>query len=153
MITDFLKRFAFYRRRKSVPAKKINASLPSHLKIGIIGENIAAEYYIKHGFIITQRNVVIVKNEIDFIAEDKNYFVFCEVKTRIGRYGEHTKGGRPACAVTKEKQQNLIQAASYFTKRYRNLGKRFRFDVIEVYLKEDLSLNSVFVIRNAFSKN
>ncbi len=127
--------------------------MPNHLKIGTIGENFAAEHYIQSGFIITHRNIVIAKNEIDFIAQDKKFFVFCEVKTRIGEKGEHLPGGRPAAAVDKEKQFHLIQAASYFTKRYRNLGKRFRFDVIEVYLSKELKVNSIYVIRNAFSRN
>jgi len=142
-----------YRRRKSVPPKKFNDALPDHLKIGILGENIAAEHYIQNGYVIIDRGYTIEKNEIDFIAEDKHCFVFCEVKTRIGTHSEAMYGGRPAAAVDKEKMRHLIQAASFFVKRHRNAGKRFRFDVVEIYLNTDLTVDYIYIIPNAFSKN
>ncbi len=150
---DLKKLLTSYRRHKSVPPKRCNDSLPSHLKIGIIGENVAAEHYIENGYVIIERHFVIAKNEIDFIAEDKHSFVFCEVKTRVGRREGHLLGGRPSVAVTKEKQRRLIQAASFFVKRHRNAKKSFRFDVVEVYLTENLEVDCVYPIRNAFSRD
>ena len=153
MRTKFRKLLCAWRRHKSVPPRAINDRLPSHLKIGILGENIAAEYYIEHGFIVTARNFVLHKNEIDIIAESKTHIVFCEVKTRIGKHDPCHEQGRPALAVTKEKQRHLIQAASYFVMKRRNEGKHFRFDILEVYLNDDLSVESVYPIENAFSRD
>ena len=144
---------AYLRRRKSVPPKAVNEGLPIHLKIGILGENIAAEHYIQNGFIIKRRNVTIHGYEIDFIAESKTHIVFAEVKTRVGQKDSLHERGRPATAVTPKKQAHLITAASYYAKRRRNARKRFRFDVVEVYLNADLSPALVYPIESAFSRD
>lgn len=123
-----------------------------HLKVGKAGENAAARFYAKHGFTILYRNIKIGRSEIDIIAEDKEFIVFCEVKSRIHKESEirsdHT---RPALAVDKEKRENLIAGARHFAKKYQKKGKSFRFDVVEVYLHEDLSVLKLIPMRSAFT--
>jgi putative endonuclease len=141
----------FFRRKQALAVKKVNPKLPAHLKVGTVGENAACHFYITRGFTILHRNIKIGDGELDIVAENKEFVIFCEVKARIASYGVPSPYGRPAAAVTKEKRRHLIQAASFFERKYRNKEKRFRFDVIEVYLTPDLEVEHIHHIRNAFS--
>ena len=137
-------------KRKGI--KEDLGALEKKKRIGHIGENAAAVFLSENGCRILARNYTVGKNEIDIIAEDKEHFIFCEVKSRIQQYGVPSLYGRPASAVTKEKQQNVIAAAASFAARHRNAGKRFRFDVIEVYLDEKETVSHIHHIPNAFTR-
>lgn len=126
--------------------------LPFHLREGRIGEDAAARYLFRHGYAIVARNFVSGKNEIDIIAEKKGTYVFCEVKSRVMPYTEDAPFGRPACAVTEDKQRHLISAAMSFEQKHRKEGKFFRFDVIEVYLTKDLKISHIHHMENAFMR-
>ena len=124
-------------------------------RIGRLGEDIAADFLKKEGYTIVSRNVRHGKNEIDIIAEDKDFTVFIEVKTRTCIYPESNGFGIPARAVDSEKRKNTVTAArGYLAAHY--TGKQPRIDVIEVYLLEqkDGILNpkpiKINHIRNAF---
>ncbi|MCI0523441.1 MAG: YraN family protein, partial [Bacteroidales bacterium] len=64
--------------------------------------------------------------EIDIVAENSEYIVFVEVKTRASDYQVH-----PRDAVNVPKQRTIIFAASNYINR-NNLGKEARFDIITV---------------------
>lgn len=49
---------------------------------GNAGENLAADYYEKHGYRVLCRNFKGAHGEIDIIAEKDAYIVFAEVKLR-----------------------------------------------------------------------
>lgn len=125
-------------------------SLPSHLQDGRQGENIAARYLFRHGYELIDRNYISGKNEIDIIAKRKNTYVFCEVKTRTLSYGENHPFGRPASAVTDEKQRCLIAAATAFWERHKRDECFYRFDVIEIYLTPKHRVSHIHHIENAF---
>lgn len=126
-------------------------TLPKHLRIGAVGENAATDFYVKNGFEIIERNYRLGKAEVDIVATDNKYFVFCEVKSRMAHPDDPAPYGRPATAVTQEKKRHMIQAATYFARRYRTSGKRFRFDVIEVYLSESFDVIYLHHIKSAFT--
>ena len=140
-----------HRRNRSIQSLPIPKTLPEHLKIGIAGENAAAKHYIDLGFEILERNYRLGKAELDIVATNKEYFVFCEVKSR--KTSSVSPNGRPAAAVDEKKKRHMAQAASYFVRRYRRSQKRFRFDVIEVYLSDELKTVSLNHIENAFTLN
>ncbi len=124
--------------------------------IGRLGEDLAADHLISEGYTIVDRNVHRGKNEIDIIAQDEDFFVFVEVKTRTCLYPESNAFGIPARAVDATKRKNTVTAArSYISTHYLN-GKQPRIDVIEVYLLEqkDAQINTKPIkinhIRNAF---
>jgi len=144
--------FERFKRWLHARPQKIPSSLPSHLRVGIAGENAAATFYYKKGFDILLRNSHVGKSEIDLIAEDKECIVFCEVKARIADPDHPSPFGRPAAAVTPEKQRFLIRAAGSYVRRYRKREKKFRFDVIEVYLTPKLKVKHLHHIRNAFTR-
>ena len=126
--------------------------LPEHLREGRIGEDAAARYLFLHGYRIHERNFVSGKNEIDIIAEKKGTYVFCEVKTRVQDFGKSLPYGRPAAAVTPAKQRHLISAATTFVERHKREDKRYRFDVIEIYLTPKHKVSHVCHMESAFTR-
>jgi putative endonuclease len=99
--------------------------------LGQKGEELAADHLTKAGFKILSRNWKWGKNEIDIIAENKEFIVFAEVKTRSDDFRMH-----PVAAVTKEKQRAIIWAANGYLQRYK-IDKESRFDVITVIQAAD----------------
>lgn len=132
--------------------KNDDAAIPAHLLSGKKGERYASEYMEKKGYRIVARNYAVGKSEIDFIAENEEIFVFCEVKARIQTYGAPARHGPPSRAVTKQKRHYLLPAASLFCRKHKAAGKPFRFDVIEIYLNKDLSLGYVNHYENLLMK-
>ena len=115
-------------------------------QIGNKGEDYTVKYLKKHGYKILERNYLKRFGEIDIIAENKEYLIFVEVKTRNSN--AMIRGGE---AVNYRKRQCLIKTAlSYLAEN--NIDKFCRFDVAEVYLYNDtLKLESLNYIENAFS--
>lgn len=97
--------------------------------LGQEGEEIAADYLKKKGYRILHRNWVSGKKELDIVAENDEYIVFIEVKTR-----GYDMRLQPGDLVTREKQKMLIYAADAYIRRY-NINKESRFDVIIVIQK------------------
>lgn len=98
---------------------------------GNFGEDAAAKMLKNGGYKIIAKNLVEGDGEIDIVAEDSEFLLFVEVKTR--RFGaENPSEPRAASSVTPEKQRRIIRAAkSYISHRPTN--KKIRFDVVEVY--------------------
>lgn len=122
---------------------------------GKLGEDAAADWLKKNGYCIKARNVRIGHHELDIIAEDDDYIVFVEVKTRTEAppMSLYTYG-RPASAVNYKKKQNIIVAAEAHL-RLHPTNKRVRIDVIEVYLNrcgenDTPTISNINHIRNAF---
>ena len=106
-----------------------------NIKLGQLGERIAADFLQKNGYKIIDKNRHISRNEIDIIAEDSHFLVFVEVKTRSVAYEESSAYGSPGRAVDYKKRSNIVQAAkAYLMSNYTD--KQPRIDVIEVYMKE-----------------
>jgi putative endonuclease len=99
--------------------------------LGIKGEDAAAEHLKKSGFKILMRNWTWGKHEIDIVAENKEFIVFAEVKTRGEDFLMH-----PATAVTREKQKSMIWAAEGYIRKF-NIDKESRFDVIAIVEKSE----------------
>jgi len=110
--------------------------------LGQKGETLAIEYLQKAGYKIRHRNWRSGKKELDIVAENNDFVVFVEVKTRTDDYLEH-----PANAITREKQRSIIFAADGYIQRY-NLNKESRFDVITVIIKGETP--DIDHIENAF---
>ncbi|MFZ2500487.1 MAG: YraN family protein [Minisyncoccia bacterium] len=59
----------------------MDISSKSRKEVGALGENVAAEYLKRHGFIIRDRNIARKTGELDLIAEHEETLHFVEVKT------------------------------------------------------------------------
>ena len=110
--------------------------MSTKLEIGKYGEEQARLFLKKNGYKIIASNKHESHKEIDIIATDKEYIAFVEVKTRSVGDDLYNPYGTPASAVTKKKQNNLIQAARLYL-RNNPTNKQPRMDVIEVYLKKE----------------
>ena len=99
--------------------------------LGKKGEDLAAAYLQEKGYRIIRRNWRSGKNEVDIIAEDGDFIVFAEVKTRSADFLID-----PASAVTREKQRSLIHLAENYIKWY-NVSRECRLDIIRVIQKND----------------
>ena len=102
--------------------------------IGQYGENIAERYLKNKGYNIIARNFSCKQGELDIIAENKEYVVFVEVKTR-----SNYLYGKPRDAVGKNKREHMYKVAKYYL-HIQGWEERFvRFDVIEVYMEKGLA--------------
>ena len=112
-------------------------------RLGRQGENAATAFLKTQGFTILDTNYRTHRAEIDIIAKDQDTICFIEVKTR-----RSVKKGLPKEALTRTKQQKIIQGATHYLKNKGLLDSQIRFDVIEVIQKNDtLDMN---LIKHAF---
>jgi putative endonuclease len=98
--------------------------------LGVKGEEEAKRHLLDKGYKILHLNWKSGKREIDIIAENKDFIVFVEVKTRNEDYQIH-----PRHAVTSEKQKSIIYAAQNYIERYK-IDKESRFDIISIISKD-----------------
>ena len=121
--------------------------------LGDRGERSAAKYLRKNKYKILHKNYTIGKLEVDIIAENKDFLVFAEVKTRTYSEENLARYGSPKMAVDRKKQSNLLAAAAAYIGRFPT-QKQLRFDVLEVYTSPDAGQKvlSVHHIPDAFRR-
>ena len=108
------------------------------LELGRLGEDAAVSFLREKGYRILCCNQFEMHEEIDIIAETKDFRIFIEVKSRRQLPDIPTRFGAPCLAVTPKKQQHLISCARKYNLANKT-KKPLRFDVIEVYFtKEDI---------------
>ena len=95
--------------------------------LGCAGEDAAARWLERAGFVIVARGFRVRCGEIDLVARDGPVVVFVEVKTRT-----QAAFGRPAEAVTARKRGRIARVASLFLARSGWGDRACRFDVVEV---------------------
>jgi len=90
------------------------------------GEDLAARWYVSHGYTVADRNWRSSTGEIDLVACRDSVVVFCEIKTRASdRYGA------PATAVGRTKQLRLRRLAVEWLAVH-DVHGAIRFDVAAV---------------------
>jgi putative endonuclease len=97
--------------------------------LGQTGEDRAVLYLKESGYKIRHRNWRSGKKELDIVAENKDFVVFVEVKTRTGGFVEKLSE-----AVSREKQRLMIFSADAYIQKY-DITKESRFDIITVIAK------------------
>lgn len=117
--------------------------------LGSIGETIAADYLVKNGFTIIEKNYRSGRfGEIDIIAVENEYICFIEVKTRTSCFF-----GTPIESVRYEKRKK-IKALAWIYIKHRNLGERnMRFDIVEITgkrINEEFIPAQINLVRSAF---
>lgn len=107
------------------------------------GEEFAAKFLIMNNYKVVERNFYCKLGEIDIIAENKEFILFVEVKTR--QEGQMLE---PRYSVDKKKQQRLFRTASLYIQSHKT-KKQPRFDIAEVIVnnKGEMSIN---YLENAF---
>ena len=99
---------------------------------GRFGEQKAAKWlHREKGYTIICSNWRQGHDEIDLICRDGQVLVFIEVKTR-----HHNATVPGYFSVTQKKKKILQRVCKAYLKRLKNPPQHFRFDIVEVQLKE-----------------
>lgn len=103
---------------------------------GALGENIACEYLVRHGFSIIARNVARKTGEIDIIAEKEGVFHFVEVKSVLCETfpdRDNAGGYNPAFNLHANKIRKVVRTAEWYLKDMRWEGA-WQVDGVLVWL-------------------
>ncbi|MDR2868065.1 MAG: YraN family protein [Bacteroidales bacterium] len=100
-------------------------------QMGDSGELIARNFITSLKYNIRDTNWRYGHLEIDIIAENADFIIFCEVKTRSSKVFQE-----PYEAVNLQKQRNMIKAANHYMNKH-NLKKEVRFDIISIVLQNN----------------
>ncbi|HEV2399751.1 MAG TPA: YraN family protein [Candidatus Sulfotelmatobacter sp.] len=119
--------------------------LPSHLRVGVRGEDAAYFYLRKTGYLIVARNFRSprFRGEVDMIGWDRDVLCFIEVKTRTSRDVKSAEA-----AVDRHKRREIALVARDYLRRLSPLCQ-WRFDVVSVYYDGSSSRPQIEVFRNA----
>ncbi|WAL64201.1 YraN family protein [Amycolatopsis cynarae] len=98
-----------------------------HLRLGRRGEQLAAQYLQKLGFVVLSRNWRCREGELDLVLTDGDLLVVCEVKTRAGE-----NYGHPAEAVTPEKVSRIRRITGQWLRSFGVGWCSIRFDVVAI---------------------
>lgn len=128
--TDLIRQYGpceIHRRSFLKKILRTDAPQPTQAQsIGKRGEQAAAAYLEKKGFHVLEQNYHSPYGEVDIIAEDGQYIIFVEVKTR--KPGTMVEGVE---AVDDAKQKKLVKTAQLYLQEYPS-DFQPRFDVIQV---------------------
>lgn len=103
----------------------------SKKETGSFGEDQAADFLLKNGYKIVQRNWRYLKGEIDIIAKKDEWLVFIEVKTR-----RTTDFGNPEAFVTPRQQKLIVSTAHQYLINH-DCQEEARFDIIAVVVQNN----------------
>lgn len=115
----------------------------NRVKLGRLGEKLAKEYLINHGYRILTENYRTPLGELDLVVEKDQTTIFVEVRTKTSG-----KFGTPQESITLKKQDRLIRLALQFCAQHYLYSQSLRFDIIAVNLDEQQP--SIEHIPNAF---
>jgi putative endonuclease len=119
-------------------------SLSNKKDLGDWGENIAAEFLKKQGYLVIDRKFSCPYGEIDLIAREGPIWCFVEVKTRnSSSFGYGYQG------VTRLKQKHIIKVAQYYLNQAALYDAPARFDIVSIDLVSTADYK-ISLIRNAF---
>lgn len=108
----------------------IQKAMAEHNELGHYGEQLAADYLRKKGYVIAHCNWRSGHKELDIVAEKDGVVVFVEVKTR-----RDDMYGQPEDAVNRRKIKRIIDSADAYVRLF-GIDGPVRFDIITV-IKND----------------
>ena len=97
-----------------------------NIKKGDEGERLAADFLVKKGYVILERNYRHKRSEIDLIVRKDNWLVFVEVKLR-----KSTNYGYPEEFVDYHKERMILSGAVHYMYTIDWQGN-VRYDVVSV---------------------
>lgn len=111
--------------------------------IGHLGEKAAADFLLRSGYQIIEKNWVCGKYEIDIVCQINNDIVFVEVKSHHRNSVFDIKN-----VVGKDKRRKIIYSADKYV-RLKNIDLNARFDIIEVVFLPD-NVTEIIHLEDAF---
>lgn len=122
-----------------------DSQMPTHLRVGMRGEEDAYFFLRKAGYTVVARNYRSprYRGEIDLIAWEQEVLCFLEVKTRTSRNWKTAEA-----AVDRHKRREVAQVVRDYLRRMPP-SCQWRFDVVSVYYDGSNSRPQIEVFRNA----
>lgn len=120
-------------------------------RIGAAGERLAATHLEARGFRLLDRNFRTRHGELDLVAADDRYLVFCEVKARVGRASPSPFD--PLSKVDRRKRLRLRRMARVWLSQRieaRPYPAQIRFDAIGITVDGSGALLALEHVENAF---
>ena len=115
-------------------------------EVGKLGEKLAKKFLKKRGYHIRETNFRCREGEIDIIAQQKDYLVFIEVRTK-----SNLDFGTPEESITRNKKEKLIASALTYVQTHQNLPSLWRIDVIAIEIDQKGKAKRIELIENAIS--
>jgi len=117
-------------------------------EVGKLGEKAARKFLKKRGYRIREVGFRCPRGEIDIIAQQKDYLVFVEVRTKSS-----LDFGTPEESITAAKKKKLVALALTYTSTHRNLPPLWRIDVVAIELDDKGKTNRIELIENAVEQD
>lgn len=120
-------------------------------KIGLLGEDVACKFLMKHDFSILERNYTKKWGEIDIIAKKADKYYFIEVKSKSVSnldFVTHETTNRPEDNMHIWKLKRLAKTVQTYLIHNRIGNTPWQFDLFVVYLDIENKKARVRVIEN-----
>lgn len=123
------------------PAGRPGSSIKDERKLrGRKAEEYAAQYLLKEGYRIVERNWRCRSGELDIIAEKDEMLVIVEVRSRSSR---SMCFGTPAESMTPRKIRQVRDTAAFYMLRHGASTSNVRFDLIGIVLGPGMRVESL----------
>jgi putative endonuclease len=122
-------------------------------RLGARGEELAARHLEARGLEVVERNFRTRHGELDVVARDARFLVFCEVKTRVVRSSDAAAALGPFAAIGARKQRQVRAMAREWLSGGSLDGPRppeIRFDAVGISFDARGRLLSLEHLEGAF---
>lgn len=116
-------------------------------EVGKLGEKAAQKFLKKRGYRIRETGFRCRHGEIDIVAQQKDYLVFVEVRTK-----SNLDFGTPEESITQAKKERLIASALTYTTTHQDIPPLWRIDFVAVELDDKAKTKRIELIENAIEQ-
>ena len=117
-------------------------------EVGKLGEKLAQKFLKRKGYRILETGFRCREGEIDIIAQQKDYLVFIEVRTKSS-----LRFGTPEESITQKKKEKLITSASTYISTHQNIPSLWRIDVVAIEIDQKGKPKRIELIENAIGQD
>ena len=117
-------------------------------EVGKLGEKLAQKFLKRKGYRILETGFRCREGEIDIIAQQKDYLVFIEVRTKSS-----LRFGTPEESITQKKKEKLITSASTYISTHQNITSLWRIDVVAIEIDQKGKSKRIELIENAIGQD
>jgi putative endonuclease len=117
-------------------------------EVGKLGEKAAQKFLKKRGYRIRETGFRCRHGEIDIVAQQKDWLVFVEVRTK-----SNLEFGTPEESITQAKKERLIASALTYATTHQNIPPLWRIDVVGIELDDKGKPTRIDHIENAIEQD
>ncbi|MDY7019447.1 MAG: YraN family protein [Chloroflexota bacterium] len=117
-------------------------------EVGKLGEKLAQKFLKRKGYRILETGFRCREGEIDIIAQQKDYLVFVEVRTK-----SNLRFGTPEESITHKKKEKVITSALTYISTHQNIPSLWRIDVVAIEIDQKGKSKRIELIENAIGQD